>query len=614
MRRYWVSFPFFLVLAVWPGTVGYAQHSTGPNPPVQTWLAATLPGWNADTRLEASDALHGTFTLQGVKGIVPHTADGGLDWTWRGPNNDPEFAWFLNRHHHIPALYVAWRETKDIRYRTALNEQLRDWLKQNPRPAHYSFSSSWRALEVARRAVEAWLPVFFAPDSTTALDADVHDALLASFTDHALALRDNHSFSGNHLITEMTGLAAIALAFPYNKDAPVWLDYALAQSQSELAREIYPDGAEKELSNLYQQVALLEFQKLADLLNIAGRTSDAAKFKPALENAWNYYAHTLDPTGHGPLNNDSSIEDDATLVQKMAEVYQRPDWLYIATQGKSGTVPSDSPMEYFPYAGLAVMRSGWGSDSQWAFFEMGPRGTDHQHADRLHLSIGGYGREFLVDDGRYNYQPGPWRDYFTGPQGHNVLLLDGQGTFPPPDSTDAPVNVRHEISSDHALFLATAPFSGDALAGQGPAYHTRTVYYSSDHYWLVVDRVLCIGPHEIETLWHFYPDCIVKRAANLIYTDNPGKANLGLLALTPPSSGWNIDLITGRESPDIQGWYSPSFNVRVPATCTSFSTKINSPSTTIWLIWIAPPGQSIASARPNTVEALARLPQLGLEK
>jgi hypothetical protein len=613
MRRRWASFRFMLVLAVWPGVV--AQHSAAPESPVRTWLVATLPPWNADTRREADDALTGTFTLQGVTGTVPRHADGGFDWSWRGPNDDPEFAWFLNRQHHIPALFVAWRETKDARYRTALNDQLRDWLKQNPRPMYYSFSYSWRALEVARRVVEAWLPVLFAPESAAALDPDVYQTLRASIADHATTLRNDHSFSGNHLITEMTGLAAIALAFPDDKDAPAWLDYALAESRAELTREIYPDGAEKELSNLYQQVALLEFQKLADLLNIAGRAKDAAQFRPALENAWNYYAHTLDPAGHGPLNNDSSVEDDASLIQKMAGEagYNRPDWLYIATSGRSGTALKGSPTEYFPYAGLAVMRGGWDINAQWAYFSMGPRGTDHQHADRLQLSLGGGGREFLVDDGRYNYQPAPWRDYFTGPLGHNILLLDGHGTIPPPDSVNQPANVRHEITKDYDLFEATAPFAGDARLGQGPAYETRSVLYVRNNYWVVVDRVLSAGPHTLKALWHFHPDCLVKQTGNLIYTDNPGQANLGLLAVNPPPTGWNIDLIKGRAAPDIQGWYSPSFNERVPAICVSFSTSIQSPTTMIWLIWIAPPGQNVAAAKPSLDSVLPTLRQLGFD-
>ena len=578
----------------------------------QSGFLFPLPPWNEETRHEADAALDGTFTIQGVTGTIPHRADGGWDWTWGGPNKDPEFAWFLNRQHQIPALFVAWRETGDARYRTALNGELRDWLKQNPRPGHYSFSSSWRALEVARRMEEAWMPVLFAPRAAEALDPDVLLGMLADIPDHAVALRDTHSFSGNHLVTEMAGLAAIALAFPEFHDAPHWFDYALAEARAEMAREIYPDGAEMELSNLYQRVVMLELQRLVEMLAAAGRQKEMVEIHATLEKAWNYFAHTLDPRGHGPLNNDSSVDDDAALVRKMAAEYQRPDWQFVATQGREGAAPAGLPSEYFPDAGLAVMCSGWDASAQWAFFDAGPRGSEHQHDDRLHLSVGGAGREFLVDDGRYNYQPGAWRDYFTGPRGHNVLLLDGHGTMRAPDTVAQPGNIRHEITSDADFFSATAPFAGDTLTGQGPSYHTREVLYARGNYWVVVDRVLCAGPHTLEALWHFHPDCAVKRDGNLIYTADPGKANLGLLAVTTPTGGWNVDLIRGRETPSPQGWYSATFNERVPETCVSFSASVNGPSTIIWIIWIAPPGEDVTAMKPKVDLAMAQLRRFGM--
>lgn len=558
-----------------------------------------LPGWSEATRQEADAALTGTFTLQGVTGSAPRRADGGFDWTWRGPNDDPEFAWFLNRQHHIPALFVAWRETKDARYRTALNAQLRDWLRQSPRPGHYSFSSAWRALEVARRMEEAWMPVLLAPQADAALDDDVLAGMLADIPEHAIALRDTHSFSGNHLITEMTGLAAIALAFPEFKDAPQWLDYAVTQARTEAVKEIYPDGAETELSNWYQQVVLLELQRLVDMLSSAGRDKELSKLRPLVEKGWNFFAHTLSPLGHGPLDNDSSVGNDAGLVRALAAKYHRADWLYIATQGQEGTAPAGSASEYFPYAGLAVMRSGWDANAQWAYFDLGPYGSDHQHADRLHLSIGGGGREFLVDDGRYNYQPGPWRDYFTGPQGHNVVLLDGQGTLRPPETVSTPVETHHEIAPDRDYFAATAPFAGSGLHGQGPAYHTRSVEYIPGKYWVITDEIRCVGPHKVEVLWHFHPECMVKMEGNLIYTDDPGKANIGLLAVETPAQIWNIDTLRGRETPTPQGWYSPQFNQRVAATCAVFSTLIHQPTTFTWVIWIVPPGQDVRPERPQ---------------
>jgi len=358
-------------------------------------------------------------------------------------------------------------------------------------------------------------------------------------------------------------------------------------------------------------VVMLEMQRLADLLAAAGRTNALAEIHATLERAWNYFAHTLDPRGHGPLNNDSSLDDDAALVRKMAAVYQRPDWLFIATQGREGTAPAGFPSEFFPDAGLALMRSGWNDEAQWAFFNTGPRGSEHQHDDRLQLGLGGAGREFLVDDGRFNYQPGPVRDYFTGARGHNVLLLDGRGPMRAPNIAGEPGNIRHEITADTDFFSATAPFAGDALSGQGPSYHTRAVLYSRDHYWIVADRLLCAGPHTLEALWHFHPDCTVKRDGDLLYTADAGKANLGLLAVAAPPGGWKVDLIRGQDAPTPQGWYSPLFNERVPATCASFNARIRSPCTVIWIIWIAPPGKDVAELKPRLGPAMDLLRKYG---
>ncbi len=558
-----------------------------------------LPLWNEETRHEADAALTGTFTLQGVTGTVPRRDDGDFDWEWDGPNEDPEFGWFLNRLHHIPALFVAWRETQDARYRTALNAQLRDWLRQNPRPTHYTFSSSWRALEVARRMEESWMPVLFAPQANEALDDDVLVGMLADVPEHAYGLRDYHSFSGNHLTTEMTSLASIALAFPEFIETHDWLEYALTEARAEAEREFYPDGAETELSNMYDQVVLQELQRLTDMLAAAGRDKEVADLRPLVEKSWNYFAHTLDPRGHGPLGNDSSLGEDAALVRQMAAKYNRPDWQYIATNGREGTAPAGMVSEYFPYAGLAVMRSGWDAGAQWAFFDAGPRGSDHQHADRLHLSVGANGREFLVDDGRYNYQPGPWRDYFTGPEGHNVVLLDGQGTMRPPETVRTPGEVRHEITKDWDFFAATAPFSGKAARGQGPAYHTRAVLYVRNHYWVVVDRILDAGPHTVDVLWHFHPDCVVKNDGDLVYTANPGQVNFGLLALKAPAKGWKVDLVRGRETPTPQGWYSPVFNMKEAATCADFSGVLAGPHTFVWVLWTTAADKLPSEARPQ---------------
>jgi len=173
MRRLWASFRFFLVLAVWPGPVAHAQHSPAPESPVRTWLVATFAAMECRHPPRSRRRADGHIYPARRQGHCPTPRRRRLRLVLARSQQRPRVRLVSQSQHHIPALFVAWRETKDARYRTALNDQLRDWLRQNPRPAFYSFSSSWRALEVARRAVEAWLPVLFAPEASAALDPDV---------------------------------------------------------------------------------------------------------------------------------------------------------------------------------------------------------------------------------------------------------------------------------------------------------------------------------------------------------------------------------------------------------------------------------------------------------
>jgi len=90
--------------------------------PLPAKVLTALPDWNAETKRMADEALRDVFTFQGVTAQVPRLANGGLDWNWGGPNHDPEFTWFLNRMTMLPALYVAWKETGEEKYRKGLQE------------------------------------------------------------------------------------------------------------------------------------------------------------------------------------------------------------------------------------------------------------------------------------------------------------------------------------------------------------------------------------------------------------------------------------------------------------------------------------------------------------
>lgn len=161
--------------------------------------------------------------------------------------------------------------------------------------------------------------------------------------------------------------------------------------------------------------------------------------------------------------------------------------------------------------------------------------------------------------------------------------------------------MRHEMKAGTDFFSATVVYAGNWLTGEGPAYHTRAVLYVRGEYWIVADRVLTAGgPRRLDALWHFHPDCVVKPAdeGNLLYTDDAGKGNFGMLAVTAPRGGWGVELVSGRESPAPQGWYSAVFHEKVPATCAEFSATVTGPGTYAWVMWTEPEGESVAKGQP----------------
>jgi hypothetical protein len=109
-----------------------------------------LPGNFAS---QADEVLAGRFLILGEYANVPASPDGLIDWDYRGPHDDKEFAWMLNRHVEFPMLLQAGKDSGDSRYADKLNALWQDWITHNPYPDRLTFSAPWRSLEVARRVM-----------------------------------------------------------------------------------------------------------------------------------------------------------------------------------------------------------------------------------------------------------------------------------------------------------------------------------------------------------------------------------------------------------------------------------------------------------------------------
>lgn len=538
----------------------------------------------------ANDALlKGIYYSQAIPGTPPRSTKGHFfDWNYEGPNNDREWAWFFNRHNTLRDLYSAWEQTQDPRYPHLTSQLISDWVTANPKPERLSFSPAWRALEAARRIEGPWVETFYGFRESEAFSDDARLHMLYSIHDHGDYLMKHHAFSGNHLVTEMMALLKISIVWDEFKDAEKWRHYAAEKLTTELMAQTYPDGAHKELANHYQRVTILSFQKALDLMKISDLHEAHEQMQPRVEAMWNYFARIAKPSGEGPLNSDSDWEPNLEFVSKHNQNRKSPrkDWLWITSYGENGSRPEGLASHYFQWAGHAIMRDHWERDALWAFFDMGPYGTDHQHHDRLHLSLSLGQRDILTDAGRYTYDPGVARDYYQSAYAHNVVLLNGNAVADGSHEVTEPLPNIAETGESHDMFRATGHYPATPTQGKGRSFHTRevTFYKTKDattSFWKVQDTLEHVGPAKWETLWHFHPDCEIEITEDGVYTTFPEGLNLALL---PLSHDPEFELVKGQTTPQYRGWRSRSYGEQQPAPMVTATLRTLSPTKQVWVL------------------------------
>lgn len=529
----------------------------------------------------ADSVLNDIYTFQNVSGKVPRLPDGHLTWSYNGPEDDIEWAWALNRHYPVNELFLAYTQTGKPEYAEYIDFFIRDWIIQSwPYPAKKSSTAMWRGLEVSFR-VKMWARVFFELMNSGHITQATRLLILSSLPDHAHYARNFHA-QNNWLTMEISGLATVAAYWPEFSQSAEWLDYGMQTMTASMKEQVYPDGSQTELTSSYHFVALDNFNQFLKICKKA-RTSLPEYFTQTIEDMWNYLALTIRPDGNGLLNNDADLMNNRERLLIAAEEYGRDDWKYVVTGGSQGTKPDLGPSFVFPWAGHLISRSGYEPDAHWSFFDMGPWGSGHQHNDKMHLSVSAFGRDLLVDGGRFAYRgevAQKFRKYATGSFSHNVLVIDDKGQGPGPALANEPIlRKNYLITAESDMGRASfSHFPGI----DGYCKHTRTIFYARGDLWVVIDQIATDKPRQIKALWHWHPEC------NVIADDqNVSTANdMGNLQIIPAGDlNWDVTIVKGQESPQIQGWYSKEYNILEPNPTAIYHTAVKKNHTFAWILY-----------------------------
>lgn len=532
---------------------------------------------------------------------VPYDFKGGdIDWTVNPTNPvNNEWVWQFSRHSFWNDLGRAYWDTGDEKYAKEFVYELLDWIGDCPVPVgrvNNGAGSRWRTIECGIRMSGSWPNAFFRFLSSPSFTDEAVVTMVKSMVEHARYLKQ-YPTSFNWLTMESNGLFHVGALFPEFKEAPEWRDTAVQRMYAELDNQVYPDGAQKELSTGYHQVSLYNFKGLLDTARLTGFDLPA-DYMNKLERMWSFNMWGAGPDGCLPAVNDSGYTDvRGNLREGLKYFPEHQDWLYLASSGKEGEPPATTSHN-FPWAGQHVMRSGWDPQARYCFFETGPFGAGHQHEDKLSFVLSAYGSRLLIDTGIYTYDASAWRRYVLGATAHNTVLVDGQGqarrseprdtycvTSPYPDpwfSTD---------QFDYAAGVYEENF-GDKKAR--PATQRREIMFVKPDYWIVVDTLTAKDdqPHQYTALFHLRPaEARVLDDGRTVLTDNGAAANLAILPAS--AAPLTAQIIKGQKEPYLLGWTLKSGLECEPIPVATYEWQGAGVQTRAWVFYPLKPGETV---------------------
>jgi hypothetical protein len=498
----------------------------------------------------------GRFTHAGLTlelGLEPDwlTADFPADAEWR-------IEW--SKFYYGLDLAFAYRETGEERYLRAWERLVLSWIGQVP----VAFDPS----DVTGRRIQNWIYAwdgFASSPSFSGFADDFEERILASLTEQVDHLRGHLTRERNHRTLELYALFIAGLALPDLDASGSLLAFALAELQSNLLEDVRPDGVHRENSTHYHMLVLRSFLGVCVNARRFGLRLQEL-FAERLERACEFAMHCHRPDGSIPALSDSDTGDYKDLLELAAELFERPDFLYVATGGALGVPPRPCNVS-FHEGGYYIQRSDWGGDgsafrqARFLIFDCGPLGDGgHGHYDLLNIEIAAAGHPLIVDPGRYTYsEHGPvnWRRWFKGTSAHNTVCVDGLDQTP--YRCGKP---RGETARGRLIERRSAPgldlMIGEAASPAYEVWHTRSIFFINDEYWLICDRLRGSRPHRFDLRFHLSPE-----AWNHIYVERAG----GNEVVRAPG----LALVLGESLvPRIEpGWFAPEYGIKLRAPVAS---------------------------------------------
>lgn len=402
--------------------------------------------------------------------------------------------------HWVKELLDAYNASGNAGYRDRAKELTGKWIEE----CLYTERSAWiwddhgtalRALVLC----ELWV----ACRNNESPGSPFMQALLTAILKHAekLAHKSVYRPGHNHGVTQAYALLAIGLLFSLHPKAQHWAMLGCQRLEAQMAENVSSEGLHREHSPFYHFFVFRQFDQAYRLAKAYG-LEFSQNFTDRLHAMLAAGAYLIKPDGALPALGDSA-KKSVIMVQEsdLAEWTGNgsQEYLYSITKGIRGKAPQNTSV-YFPNAGYAFFRSGWGDsgrfeEERFLALRLSTFKTTHIHRDVLSFELYAYGKDLIVDSGGpFAYGHPNRAGYFLSTRAHNTIVVDDK------DQSTGEARLLHWSTSPQCDILDAEHSNYAGIT------HRRLVVFIRKQYFLIIDRLESSQSHQYSQLFHLNPD------------------------------------------------------------------------------------------------------------
>jgi len=351
----------------------------------------------------------------------------GVEWTevgrnhidWSAPQHrHQEWPAQLNRFFHLGPLAAAWRETRQPQFAEAARDYIADWIRAHPSRDGWTIARYDNTLNLCIRII-AWFTAVPALLDSPAFDDQTRGSILESARVQLDYLCEHLSSRMNWRIAQADSLLTNGLRLEGLQGADRWRRLGVHVLNDAFYRQVLPDGAHEERNPSYHEWMTRVFEKYWRMrrampeLGLVMATGPIARMH-------DYALGATRPNGAFNAMHDCSGRRTGTEPNSAMEARAA----FRREAGLPEMLPPTS--QFFPLAGQAFLRDGWGPDATYLTFDATTWGGAHCHLSRNTVQVHAGGRSLVVDPGTLTYEASdPMGPYSKSTRAHSTINLNG---------------------------------------------------------------------------------------------------------------------------------------------------------------------------------------------